>query len=48
MNSLRNIDTKLQIDVSYFGLGPVEAEIWPGESEGLVQGKMGKSEGRNE
>ena len=24
-------------------MGPVEAEIWPGKSEGLVEGKMGKS-----
>ncbi len=38
----------IQIDRSYFGIGPVEAEILPGKSGGLVQAKMDKSGGKNE
>ncbi len=34
-------------DGSYFVLGSVEAEIWPGKSTGLVKGKMGKSRSKN-
>ncbi len=29
---------------SYIFKGPVETEIWPGKSEGLLEGKREKSE----
>ncbi len=32
---------EIQIDRSYFFVTPVEGEIWPGKSEGLVEGKRG-------
>ena len=44
---MKEMDTQIQIDGSYLVFGSIEAEIWPSKSEGLVQGKMVKSKGKN-